>query len=100
MLDSDGQHDPACIPAFMEDYRKNHSPLIIGARDYSQIPLRRRIPNMIGKALFSAAVGRNIPDNQSGYRLLNRNLQERMLRSQENGYQFEDEMIAIYKARD
>ncbi|MBR6090446.1 MAG: glycosyltransferase family 2 protein [Anaerolineaceae bacterium] len=95
MLDSDGQHDPACIRDFIAKYRETHSPLIIGARDYSRIPLRRRIPNMIGKALFSAAVGQEIPDNQSGYRMLNRQLMERMLGSKESGYHFEVEMIAI-----
>ena len=95
MLDSDGQHDPACIPDFIAKYRSTHAPLIIGARDYHAIPLRRRIPNMIGKALFSTAVGQNIPDNQSGYRLLGRMLMNRMLESAETGYQFEVEMIAV-----
>lgn len=95
MLDSDGQHDPACIPVFIEKFCETHAPLIIGARDYGAMPLRRRIPNHIGKALFSLAVGRSIPDNQSGYRLLNRTLMERMLQSGETGYHFEVEMIAI-----
>lgn len=95
MLDSDGQHDPACIQDFIAKFHTTHAPLIIGARDYGEIPLRRRIPNMIGKALFSAAVGQNIPDNQSGYRLLDRSLMERMLDSKESGYHFEVEMIAI-----
>ena len=100
MLDSDGQHDPACIKDFIAKYHETRAPLIIGARDYGEIPLRRRIPNMIGKVLFSAAVGRNIPDNQSGYRMLNRMLMERMLKSKESGYHFEVEMIAICIAED
>ena len=95
MLDSDGQHDPACIPDFIRKYRETAAPLIIGARDYREIPLRRRIPNLIGKTLFSAAVGQNIPDNQSGYRMLDRTLMERMLLSSESGYHFEVEMIAV-----
>lgn len=95
MLDSDGQHDPACISDFIAKFHATHAPLIIGARDYGEIPLRRRIPNMIGKALFSAAVGQDIPDNQSGYRMLDRSLMERMLGSKETGYHFEVEMIAI-----
>lgn len=95
MLDSDGQHDPACIPDFIAKYRAARASLIIGARDYGEMPLRRRIPNRIGKALFSAAVGQNIPDNQSGYRLLDRMLMERMLGSKETGYHFEVEMIAV-----
>ena len=95
MLDSDGQHDPARIPDFAAKYRASRPHLIIGARNYKEMPLRRRIPNMIGKALFSASVGKNIPDNQSGYRLLDRELMQRMLGSTENGYHFEVEMIAV-----
>lgn len=53
---------------------------------------------MIGKTLFSTAIGQNIPDNQSGYRLLDRMLMERMLKSDETGYQFEVEMIAVCAA--
>ena len=52
-------------------------------------------PNIIGKALFSTAVGQEIPDNQSGYRLLDRVMMNRMLASNERGYHFEVEMIAI-----
>ena len=100
MLDSDGQHDPAVIPDFIAKFTETHAHLIIGARNYSEIPLRRRIPNLIGKALFSAAVGRDIPDNQSGYRMLDRVLMERMLQSEENGYQFEVEMIAVCVSED
>ncbi len=100
MLDADGQHDPAKIPDFIEKYRLSRPHLVIGARDFKEIPLRRRIPNMIGKALFSASVGQNIPDNQSGYRMLDRDLMERMLRSTENGYHFEVEMIAVCIAED
>ena len=95
MLDSDGQHDPACIPDFIQKYQATRAHLIIGARNYGEIPLRRQIPNRIGKVLFSAAVGQNIPDNQSGYRMLDRTLMERMLGSTETGYHFEVEMIAI-----
>ena len=89
MLDADGQHDPACIPEFVEKFHETRAPLIIGCRNYEEMPFRRRIPNLIGKALFSTAVGQEIPDNQSGYRLLDRVMMNRMLASNERGYHFE-----------
>ncbi len=94
MLDSDGQHKPEEIPLFKEKYQSGNFKLIIGARDYSKIPLRRRIPNAIGKWLFSLGVGQTIPDNQSGFRLLDRDMMELVLKSPEKGFQFEVEMIA------
>jgi glycosyltransferase involved in cell wall biosynthesis len=93
MLDADGQHDPAEIPTFLDAYDRSQADLIIGARDYSRIPLIRRTSNTIGRWSFSWAVGQYIPDNQSGYRLLSRRLMQDTLASREDRFQFEVEMI-------
>ena len=92
-LDADGQHDPNDIPMFLETYRKQHSDLIIGMRDFRDMPLVRRVANSLGQLSFSWAVGRKIPDNQSGFRLLSSRLMEAMLTSSESGFEFEVEMI-------
>ena len=92
-LDADGQHDPACAPDFLAAWRDRGAPLIIGRRDFSQMPLSRRIANNLGTQTFSWAVGRHIEDNQSGYRLIARPLLPHLLESQEDGFEFEVEMI-------
>ncbi|HEV2131249.1 MAG TPA: glycosyltransferase family 2 protein [Longimicrobiaceae bacterium] len=92
-LDADGQHDPSEIPAFLACYARTRSELIIGARDFSRMPLVRRVANTIGRWAFSWALGRSVRDNQSGYRLLHRRLIELVLASQERGYEFEMDMI-------
>ena len=94
-LDADGQHDPAEIPSFLSAYTATPSDLIIGERDFSHMPLVRRLSNAIGRRVFSWAMGRHIPDNQSGYRLLSRRLMEALLESPEQGFEFEMEMIAV-----
>ena len=94
-LDADGQHDPAEIPAFLEIELKTHSDLIIGERNFDRMPWVRRLSNSIGRHVFSWAMGRPIPDNQSGYRLLSRRLMEALLESPEQGFEFEMEMIAV-----
>jgi glycosyltransferase involved in cell wall biosynthesis len=94
-VDADGQHDPAEIPLFVEKFRATGADLIIGERDYSQMPLVRRVSNTIGRLAFSWAMGRRIRDNQSGYRLLSRRLMEAVLGSAERGYEFEMDMIVI-----
>ncbi len=93
-LDADGQHDPDEIPAFLAAYERDHPELVIGRRDFSQMPTARRLSNTLGGWAFSAAVGRGIPDNQSGYRLIGRRLMRALLDSDENGFEFEVEMIA------
>ena len=94
-LDADGQHDPSEIPLFVDRFRQTDADLIIGERDYAQMPLVRRVSNTIGRRAFSWAVGRRIRDNQSGYRLLSRRLMEAMLGSAESSYEFEMDMIVV-----
>lgn len=92
-LDADGQHDPACVPAFLAAWRARSAPLIIGRRHFQEMPLVRRIANELGTRTFSWAVGRHIEDNQSGYRLIARPLLPHLLHSAEAGFEFEVEMI-------
>jgi glycosyltransferase involved in cell wall biosynthesis len=94
-LDADGQHDPAEIPKFLTAYRTGGAELIIGRRDFSQMPPVRRLANWLGGLAFSWALGQRVPDNQSGYRLIGRRLMQAMLDSEEQGFEYEVEMITV-----
>ncbi|MEX2281146.1 MAG: glycosyltransferase family 2 protein [Gemmatimonadota bacterium] len=94
-LDADGQHDPDEIPKFLEKYQATKADLIIGARNFSQMPAVRRIANTVGRQAFSWAMGRTVRDNQSGYRLLSRRMMEAVLGSGERGFEFEMDMIVV-----
>ena len=93
-LDADGQHDPDEIPTFVRAFQGSRPELIVGRRDFSAMPPARRLANTVGGWAVSAAVGRHVPDNQSGYRLVGRTLMEALLDSDETGFEFEVEMIA------
>jgi glycosyltransferase involved in cell wall biosynthesis len=93
-LDADGQHDPAEIPRFLDAWAADARPdLVIGRRNFRSMPPARRMSNELGGRAFSWAVGRPIPDNQSGYRLVSRRLAEATLASDEPGFAFEVEQI-------
>jgi glycosyltransferase involved in cell wall biosynthesis len=94
-LDADGQHDPSDIPSFLAARRATGASLIIGQRDFQQMPFSRRMANSFGRRTFSWAIGRDIPDNQSGYRSIDRQLMEALLDSSEQGFEFEVEMIVV-----
>ena len=93
-LDADGQHDPAEIPAFVAAFEASRPELIIGQRDLEAMPPVRRLSNTLGGAALALALGRSVPDNQSGYRLIGRTLMRALLDSEESGFEFEVEMIA------
>jgi glycosyltransferase involved in cell wall biosynthesis len=99
-LDGDGQHDPSEIPSFLGLYARRTiagapTELIIGRRSFGQMPASRRVANWLGTVTLSAALGRWVHDNQSGYRLIGRRLMTAMLDSKESGFAFEVEMIAV-----
>lgn len=93
-LDADGQHDPTEIPRFLEAFESRRGELIIGRRDFAEMPPIRRLSNTVGSVALSVALGRTVPDNQSGYRLIGRTLMRALLDSDESGFEFEVEMIA------
>lgn len=98
-LDADGQHDPAEIPRFLVAWaappadQEPRPDLVIGRRNFRSMPPIRRLSNEIGRKAFSWAVGRDVPDNQSGYRLVSARLAAATLDSVEQGFAFEVEQI-------
>lgn len=91
-LDADGQHDPREIPKFLVVHRASGAELVIGRRDFQRMPFPRCYTNPFGSWLLSLAVGELIHDNQSGYRLYDRDLL-RVLDLDSEGFEFEVEVI-------
>ena len=52
-LDGDGQHDPNEIYRFLQAYSARPADLIIGQRNFAQMPLSRRLANTFGRWLFT-----------------------------------------------
>jgi membrane-associated phospholipid phosphatase/MFS family permease len=68
VLDSDGQHAPTRIPAFIEASRR--ADLVIGQRrERRSMPLIRRIGNRAASVALLATTGAWVPDTQNGMRL-------------------------------
>ncbi len=71
VLDSDGQHDPERIPAFMEAARG--ADVVLGERrDRRAMPAIRRVGNRLASLTLLAAARTWVPDTQNGMRLFSR----------------------------
>ncbi|MGE5602214.1 MAG: glycosyltransferase family 2 protein [Nitrososphaerales archaeon] len=91
-LDADGQHDPDEIPLFIEAFRAGRGDIIIGQRQYSQMPAKSQFGNRVGSFFLRLAMGRPVPDNQSGYRLFSRRAMQEV-RPTSSRFEAEVEML-------
>lgn len=73
-LDADGQHPPEEIPRLLEPLEAGRADLVIGARrrSASAMPPHRRFTNWLSSSLVSRAIGQGVPDSQSGFRAMTR----------------------------
>jgi glycosyltransferase involved in cell wall biosynthesis len=70
VLDADGQHPPAAIPAFLAAAAE--AELVIGDRfgDLAAMPGHRRLANRIASGLLARTTAQPVRDSQCGMRLL------------------------------
>ena len=70
-MDSDGQHDPAEVPKFIEAYARTGIPVLVGSRmaDVAAMPLVRKWTNLFMSWLLSRLMKQYLPDTQCGFRL-------------------------------
>ncbi len=71
-MDGDGQHDPSAIPDFLDALDKCDADIIVGTRMHAvgEMPRLRIWTNRTTSRIVSLITGQNIPDSQSGYRLI------------------------------
>jgi glycosyltransferase involved in cell wall biosynthesis len=91
-LDADGQHDPGEISLFIDAFRAGEGDIIIGKRTFGEMPAKSQFGNRVGTWLLSKAMGQPIPDNQSGYRLLSREVM-RTIRPTSTRFEAEVEIL-------
>jgi len=91
LIDADGQHPPAAIPAFVS--AGSTAELVIGDRfaDLAAMPWQRRFANRVSQRLLELATGRPVRDTQSGMRLLRGRSLELLLAG--DGYEAESRQL-------
>lgn len=101
MMDADGQHDPAEIPAVVAPVLAGKADLVIGSRflgTKAKVPAYRRLGQEV--LTLATTVGSACPttDSQSGFRALSRKALANLDFASE-GYAVESDMIAHFASR-
>ena len=96
VLDGDGQHDPAELPAFIKCAEESGAGIVIGNRlaESAGMPRIRYWTNRTMSIILSWLSRQKIPDSQCGYRLIRREVLERINFTTEN-YDLESEMLIL-----
>lgn len=96
MLDGDGQHAPADIPKFIKALKdsKETTGMVIGNRmkNTSDMPWARYFTNKTLSGLISFLANTTITDTQCGFRLIHRNVLEKV-DYENNRYDAESEIL-------
>ncbi len=93
-MDSDGQHDPADLPRFLEALGQPEADFVIGNRMQNPegMPLIRRLTNRFMSRIISFFSGERVPDTQCGYRAAKREPLTRV-QLETSRFEIESEMI-------
>ena len=79
-MDGDGQHSPEDISGFIRKAESSHAGIIIGNRMHNprKMPIMRILTNKFMSWFISKLINQNVPDTQCGFRLIKRELLEKI----------------------
>jgi glycosyltransferase involved in cell wall biosynthesis len=95
-FDADGQHDPHDIETVCEPLINKDADVVIGSRNFSDMPLSRNWGNYLMNTLTMIFYGIYVNDSQSGLRAFNAN-SARLLKLNYHGYGVSSEIISEIK---
>ena len=94
VIDGDGQHEPEEIPAFLRAAEDEQAAVVIGNRmgNIANMPAVRYYTNLVTSAIISRLVKQRVPDSQCGYRLIRREVLDKINFTTTN-YDTESELL-------
>lgn len=95
-MDADLQHEPECIPAFVDEFLAGRGDVILGTRDFRTggMPLPRRMSNRTTSWLIRRLTGQPIRDSQCGFRLIARRVLD-VIHPTSCDFAFESEFLVL-----
>lgn len=67
MVDADMQYDPADAPDLLRPLESGSADIVMGARNWSDVPLRHRLGNWVWRKAFNLLFGTGFSDTNCGF---------------------------------
>lgn len=100
-LDSDGQHNPADIPRFLEMMAENPSDLLVGSRFLEPFGFRSSVCRRMGISFFNRIIsfltGFRVSDTTSGYLAFSSSAMRRLALFMPDDYPEPETIVMMYK---
>ncbi|ADP77001.1 glycosyl transferase family 2 [Methanothermus fervidus DSM 2088] len=97
-FDADGQHDPDDIQKLLNVLKRDKADVVIGKRNFSEMPFSRRIGNIILNFITFLFYGLHVNDSQCGLRAFTRNAAEK-IEIYSRGYSVSSDIIGEIKRK-
>ena len=94
IMDGDGQHEAGDIDSFLKKMNDSGADIVIGNRmmDTASMPLERKITNRLMSYVISKMCGKTIPDTQCGFKLIKRDVLEK-IQLESSNFEIESEVL-------
>ena len=93
VADADRQYDVKDAKKFIEALEEGKADFVMGKRNWSTVPFRHRLGNLIWRKCFNFLFKRKLEDTNCGFVAFSRKAMEKMKDCIHGGYILEDEML-------
>jgi len=93
-IDADMQYDPAEAAALLGPLKRRRADMVIGFRDWSTVPFRHRLGNLVWRTAFNFLFGTKLKDTNCGFVAMNRHAAAKVRTIAQGGYVLENAMLA------
>jgi glycosyltransferase involved in cell wall biosynthesis len=94
LIDADLQYDPAEAPRLLEVLDSTDADIVIGYRDWSTVPIRHNIGNLLWRMSFNILFGTSLKDTNCGFMAIKRNSAKKILDALHGGYIIESSILS------
>jgi glycosyltransferase involved in cell wall biosynthesis len=93
IVDADMQYLPEEAINLLKALKEERADFVMGKRDWSKVPLRHRLGNLVWRISFNLLFGKNLEDTNCGFVAFSREAMEKIKDYIHGGYILEDEML-------